>query len=231
MKQIAAIFLNRIRPSLMAVMGFTIIILVFPVVAALAQSRPEQDKPIQEKPGFEAKQKDPVGEDKSANNNPTALATLDSLFARLAKAQDSVEAKGIGEQIQRLWEKSGSDSADLLMNRVNLAMRMRNLDLALDLLDSIVVLEPQWAEGWNRRATVHFLRDDFDGSMRDIRQTLALEPRHFGAIAGMSLIFQAVGDKKRALKAARAATNIYPFLEGAKDYVDRHSREIEGESL
>lgn len=158
-------------------------------------------------------------------------ATLDGLFARLAKAQDGVEAKGIADQIERIWAKSGSDTVDLLMARVGQAVKAQNLDLALDLLDSVVTLEPQWAEGWNRRATVLFMREDYDGSMRDIRQTLALEPRHYGAIAGMSLIYQALDDTKHAFKAAKAALSIYPHMEGAQGYVERHAREVDGENL
>ena len=158
-------------------------------------------------------------------------ATLSALFARLAKAQDGIEAKGIAEQIERIWSRSGSDTADLLMTRVGLAIAARNTDLALDLMDSIVTLEPQWAEAWNRRATILFMREDFDGSMRDVRQTLALEPRHYGAIAGMSLIFQSLDDTKHAFKAAKAALAVYPFMEGAKGYVERHARDVDGEDL
>ena len=172
------------------------------------------------------KKSDPVSQPEKP-----APVTLDSLFARLAKSQDATESKGIGDQIVRLWNKSGSDTTDLLMARVNTSIKAENYDLALDLLDTIVTLEPQWAEGYNRRATVLFLKEDFDGAMRDIRQTLALEPRHFGAIAGMSLIFQSTDDKKRALKAARAALAIYPFMEGAEAYVERHAREVDGENL
>ena len=161
----------------------------------------------------------------------STAAAIDALFGRLAKAQDAVEAKGIADQIERFWSKSGSDTADLLMSRVNQSIKAQNYDLALDLLDSLITLEPQWAEAWNRRATVHYLREDVDSSMRDIRQVLALEPRHYGAIAGMSLIFQVLEDKKRAYKAAKAALAIYPFMDGAKGYVERYAREVEGEDL
>lgn len=167
----------------------------------------------------------------SETQKPQPTETLDGLFARLAKAKDEAEAKGIGDQILRLWNRSGSDTTDLLMARVNQSIAAQNLDLALDLLDSIVALQPRWAEAYNRRATVLFLQKDYDGAMRDIRQTLSLEPRHFGALAGMSLVFQAVEDPKRALKAAEAALAIYPYLDGAKGYVERHRREVEGEAL
>ncbi len=157
--------------------------------------------------------------------------SLDTLFTRLSKARDEAEAKGIGDQIERIWAKSGSDTADLLMDRALVALRGKQSDIALDLLDSVIALEPGWAEAWNKRATVLFTQQDFDGSMRDIRQTLLLEPRHYGAVAGISLIYQALENKKLALKAARQALAIYPFMAGAKRYVDSHAREVEGDSL
>ncbi len=162
---------------------------------------------------------------------PVVPVTLDSLFARLSKAADAYEAKGVSDQIERIWAKSGSDTVDLLMVRANRAIKVKQYDVALDLLDSILALEPGWAEGWNKRATVLFLQDDFDGSMRDIRQTLALEPRHYGAIVGIGMIYQKMEDPKRALKAARAALAINPFLAGAKSFVERYARQVEGDSL
>ena len=189
------------------------------VAPAMAQSKPESAGRVKPDEASPLAQKQ------------TPAVILDGLFVRLAKAQDAIEAKGVADQIERIWSKSGSDTADLLMSRVNQSMQAKNYDLALDLLDSIIALEPHWAEAWNRRATVHFLREDADSSMRDIRQVLALEPRHYGAIAGMSLIFQNLEDGKKAYKAAKAALAIYPFMEGAKEYVERHAREVEGEAL
>jgi tetratricopeptide (TPR) repeat protein len=157
--------------------------------------------------------------------------TIDELFTRLAKAKDEVEAKGIADQIERIWAKSGSDTADLLMSRSMVAMSAKQYTIALDLVDSVIALEPKWVEAWNKRATILFLSDDYDGSMRDIRQVLVLEPRHFGAIGGISLIYQAMENKKLALKAARQALAIYPFMAGAYKYVESNARAVEGENL
>lgn len=157
--------------------------------------------------------------------------TIDELFIRLAKAKDEGEAKGIAGQIERIWAKSGSDTADLLMSRSMVAMSAKQYTIALDLVDSVIALEPKWVEAWNKRATILFLSDDYDGSMRDIRQVLVLEPRHFGAIGGISLIYQAIENKNLALRAARQALAIYPFMAGAHKYVESNERAVEGENL
>jgi tetratricopeptide (TPR) repeat protein len=161
----------------------------------------------------------------------TKTPTMDELFVRLSKAKDEVDAKGIADQIERIWAKSGSDTADLMMSRAMIAMQAKQYTIALDLVDSVIALEPKWAEAWNKRATILFLSDDYDGSMRDIRQVLALEPRHFAAIGGISLIYQAMENKKLALKSARQALAIYPFMAGAKAFVDKNARAVDGDDL
>ncbi len=165
------------------------------------------------------------------NTTETAKPSMDALFSQLAKAKNETEAKAIAEQIERIWTKSGSDTADLLMSRVDIALKARQYSIGLDIVDSVIALEPKWADAWNKRATILFLQNDFDGSMRDIRQVLALEPRHYKAIGGISLIYQGMENKKLALKAARQALTIYPFMSGIKDYVDANARIIEGENL
>lgn len=159
------------------------------------------------------------------------LMVMEDLFTQLAKAKNELEAKGVAEQIERIWAKSGSDTADLLMSRVDIALQARQYNVALDIVDSVIALEPKWADAWNKRATILFLQNDFDGSMRDIRQVLALEPRHYMAIGGISLIYQGMDNKKLALKAARQALEIYPFMSGIKDYIDTNARAVEGNNL
>ncbi len=166
-----------------------------------------------------------------ANIETAKPVVLDDLFVKLNKAKNETDARVFAEQIEQIWAKSGSDTADLLMSRADIALKARQYIIALDLVDSVIMLEPKWAEAWNRRATILFLQNDFDGSMRDIRQVLALEPRHYMAIGGISLIYQAMENKKLALKAARQALAIYPFMVGLKDYVDTHAREVEGDTL
>jgi tetratricopeptide (TPR) repeat protein len=158
-------------------------------------------------------------------------ATLDDLFARLAAAQDETEAKGVANLIERRWLRSGSDTADLLMTRATEALNAKEYPLAIELLDRVIALQPDWAEPWNRRATAFFLLDDPASSMADIRQVLSREPRHFGAWAGLGHIYMAGGDKKRALEAYRKALAIYPRLEAVREMLDRLAPEVDGRDI
>lgn len=158
-------------------------------------------------------------------------ATLDDLFKRLAEAPTEREAGGVANLIERRWAHSGSDTADLLMSRAGEAITAKNYALAVELLDRVIVLEPGWAEAWNRRATTFYLLDDPVSAMADIRQVLAREPRHFGAWAGLGHIYMGAGDKKRAVDAYRRALAIHPHLASVKTIVERTAPEVEGRDL
>lgn len=159
-----------------------------------------------------------------------AAKGLDSLFERLAKAEDEEEAKGIANLIERRWLRSGSDVADLLMARAMSAMQPKDQDLpqAIELLDRAVGLEPQWTEAYNRRATAFFVLGDYQRSMLDVRQVLAREPRHYGALAGMGQILLITGDKKRALEAFRRALAINPRMPNVKGLIDKLAPDVDG---
>jgi tetratricopeptide (TPR) repeat protein len=158
-------------------------------------------------------------------------ATLDDLFARLAGAKDEGEAKGIANLIERRWSRSGSDTADLLMSRASEAIQAKEHALAVELLDRVITLQPEWAEAWNRRATAFFLLDDTASSMADLRQVLAREPRHFGAWAGLGHIYMSAGDKTRALEAYRKALALHPHIESLRPLVDKLTPEIDGRDI
>ena len=113
-------------------------------------------------------------------------------------------AKAVEERIWALWIVSRSDTADLLMTRVKTAVEGKNIDLAVKLLDAIVELRPDYIEAWNRRATMYFMQKEYSRSIEDIRQILAREPRHFGALSGLGLIMQEFGEEKRALEVVSA---------------------------
>jgi tetratricopeptide (TPR) repeat protein len=166
-----------------------------------------------------------------ANAEAGRRASLDELFERLAAAKDEDEAKGIAGLIERRWMRSGSDTADLLMTRAGEAMQAKEYPLAIELLDRVISLQPDWAEAWNRRATAFFLLEDPASSMADIRQVLAREPRHFGAWAGLGHIYMSGGDKKRALEAFRKALAIHPHFEPLRSAVERLAPEIDGRDI
>lgn len=155
-------------------------------------------------------------------------ATLERLFERLAAAKTPEEAKGIANLIQRRWARSGSDTADLLMRRAQTAMRGKQTELAIELLDRIISLEPDWAEAWNQRANALFLAGDPIRSMLDIGETLKREPRHYGAMMGLGTILRQQGDDKRAMVAYRRALEIYPQLEAVKNAVESLKTEVDG---
>ena len=156
---------------------------------------------------------------------------LDDLFDRLAKAQDDVEAKGVSGAIERVWMHSGSDTADLLMGRAMQALQRKDYALSQELLNAVVEIEPDWAEAWNKRATVRYLADDAMGSMQDIARVLKLEPRHFGALSGMGFILQRGGFDKGALEAFRKALDISPQQEEIRRLVEKLTLSVEGQGI
>ena len=156
---------------------------------------------------------------------------LDFLFEALKVAPDAESAKHIENRIWALWLASGSDTANLLMTRVKTAIDGKDPELALRLLDSIIELKPDYVEAWNRRATIYYMQKDYTRSMADIRQVLALEPRHFGAISGLGMIMQEFGDDKRALDAFRRAVQVYPHLQKIPDLIKTLTEKVEGRDI
>lgn len=137
---------------------------------------------------------------------------LDAAFDALARAASDGDAQDLVAAIWRLWSQSGRADVDALMARALSAMGSRDFGLASLLLDEVVELVPGFAEGWNRRATLRFLIGDHAGSLADIERALALEPRHFGALAGRAMIHAAAGRHREALTDYRRALTANPFL-------------------
>jgi tetratricopeptide (TPR) repeat protein len=156
---------------------------------------------------------------------------LDTLFAGLKIAPDEASAKAIEDRIWALWLVSGSDTCTLLMARVKDATDDKNFDLAIKLLDAVIALKPDYVEAWNRRATVYYLKQDYGHSLADLRVVLAKEPRHFGALSGLGLILQDIGDDKHALEAYRKALEIDPHLDNIPDVVKTLSEKVEGRPI
>jgi tetratricopeptide (TPR) repeat protein len=156
---------------------------------------------------------------------------IDFLFEALKVAPDSSSAKAIEERIWALWIASESDTANLLMTRVKTAIEAKDLDLALKLLDALIEIKPEYTEAWNRRATLYYMRNDYSRAIADIRQVLAREPRHFGAMSGLGLILQEIGDEKRALDIFRRALAVHPHLQRIPDLVKSLQDKIEGRDI
>jgi tetratricopeptide (TPR) repeat protein len=157
--------------------------------------------------------------------------TLDTLFSALKIAPDDASAKAIEDRIWARWISSGSDTCNLLMTRVKAATDDKDFDLALKLLNAVIALKPGYVEAWNRRATVYYLQQDYAHSIADIAQVLAREPRHFGALSGLGLMLQEIGDDKHALDAYRKALEIDPHLDGIADVVKTLTEKVDGRNI
>jgi len=147
---------------------------------------------------------------------PSRAAQLDTLFAQLKSAKNDAAAKQAEDAIIAIWLQSGSDTIDLLMTWSAQAIANKNYAKALDILDRVVTLKPDYVEGWNKRATVYFLTDKYSESISDIEHVLVLEPRHFGALVGLGSIFRDLGDDKRAIAAYQQALALDPHLDAAR---------------
>ncbi len=153
------------------------------------------------------------------------------MFERLGATATEAEAQSIVEQISRIWSRSGSDTLDLLMERVQQSQAGGDHVTALDVLDSILALKPDFTEAYSRRAAIHFQRKDMDAAMRDLRQTLAMEPRHFQALAGVGMVYQAGGQPRMALQAFREALKLNPHMKGIKQTAERLALEHDGQGI
>jgi tetratricopeptide (TPR) repeat protein len=156
---------------------------------------------------------------------------LDFLFGALKVAPDEASARHVEARIWALWLQTPSDTAALLMMRAKTAMDAQQLDVALKLLDAVIKLRPDYVEGWNRRATLYYLQNDYAHSLEDIEQVLVREPRHFGALAGLGMIMQDLGDEKRALDAFRKALAVDPYLEKVPELVKTLTEKVEGRDI
>jgi tetratricopeptide (TPR) repeat protein len=144
---------------------------------------------------------------------------LDALFAALKVAPNEAAAKNVERRISAIWLKSGSDTVDLLTKWADNAIEAKDFALALDYLDRIIALKPDFVEGWDKRANVYFMIEDYGRSLADIERVLAIEPRHFGALAGLGTIMRAIGEEEKALIAYRKALELDPYLDSVRDAI------------
>ncbi|MGN6573457.1 MAG: tetratricopeptide repeat protein [Pseudolabrys sp.] len=156
---------------------------------------------------------------------------LDFLFGALKAAPDATIAKAVEERIWAVWAVSRSDTTNLLMVRARTAIEQKDTDLAIKLLSSIVKIKPDYVNAWNQRATLYYAKKDFGRALADIREVLKREPRHFGALSGLGLILQDIGDDKQALEVYRRALAVYPKMEHIPDVVKKLQEKVEGRDI
>jgi tetratricopeptide (TPR) repeat protein len=156
---------------------------------------------------------------------------LDRLFDALKVAPDNESAKYVENRIWAMWIATDSDTTTLLMSRVKAAVDAKDTDLGIKLLTAIINIKPDYLEAWNRRATLYDTKKDFEDSLADIHEVLKREPRHFGALSGLGMIMQEVGDDKHALEAFRRALAVHPHLEHIPDLVKQLTDKVEGRAI
>jgi tetratricopeptide (TPR) repeat protein len=195
----------------------------------LAETPPPEPPGKAEPPAKSAgKRAAPKGMPKTPQQREKALSDL---YALLATAESADTAKAIADGIERIWVHSGSPTIDLLMFRANKAITEKNYDLAIKLLDHAVELAPDFTEGWNRRAYVHFQRNSIQLALGDLRRALALDPNHYRALEGLGQILREIGEKKAALRAFRQLIDVHPHWSGAQQTIDELAREVEGQGI
>lgn len=161
---------------------------------------------------------------------PAWAETLDELFTRLQTA-DPQEAGRIERLIQIEWSKSGSPAMDLLLERGRQALSAGDVEVAIEHLTALTDHAPDFAEGWNALATAYYQAGEFGPSIEDIARTLTLNPRHFGALSGLGMIFEEIGESEKALEVYKAALDINPQMREVREAVERLESQTAGQDL
>jgi tetratricopeptide (TPR) repeat protein len=174
---------------------------------------------------------DLLGEQPSLPDAASRAEALGALYDKLASAGDAKAAEPIMEAIEQAWRKSGSDTVDLLMSRVDAFVLSAQLDLAAEVLDAVTDIAPDDAEAWHQRAIVSFMQKDSRRALGELRRALNIDPRHYKAIRDLGMVLQQSGDKKGALEAYRQALKVNPFLEQARQAVDELVPDVEGQDI
>ncbi|WP_018235576.1 hypothetical protein [Ensifer sp. BR816] len=170
---------------------------------------------------------DPAPQPETASLS-TPKQRLDALFLDLKKERDENKARELADRIRLEWQDSGSATVNLLMQSADKAITDEKKPVALDILDQVIALAPNYVEGWNRRATLHFQMGNYRKSMSDINRVLAIEPRHFGAIAGMATMLEAAGRNELALRAWQQFLDLYPSDRKAQEQFGELAEKLAG---
>jgi tetratricopeptide (TPR) repeat protein len=201
------------------------VILAFIAVPASAQEEPFGSQGFELPPGFAPE------EGEEAEEAPPAPPTAEELLASLAIAETEEEARDLEQRLQTLWSRSGSATVDLLFSRSRDALDEDEDEIAAELLAEVTELAPEFAEGWHQHAVISMRRENFEDAMTSLQQVLALNPKHFIAIAELGSILEEFGDNERALSAYREALALNPHIEGLDERVRDLARSVEGQGI
>lgn len=156
---------------------------------------------------------------------------LEALFGRLKTAHSNAEAAELTATIWSIWQQSENDQVNALMSEGVQELSQGNYTKALAAFSEVVKTDPEFAEGWNKRATVYYLMREFSASIHDIERTLALEPHHFGALSGLGLIYLALGNDLAALRAFEGALKVNPHLPAARYHAEELRRRLHDRAI
>lgn len=157
---------------------------------------------------------------------------LDQLFDRLQQAPGPDTVRSLERSIWAIWYSYPSNPAlERLLRVGEVAMNIGELDAAEAVFGDVINEAPAFAEAWNRRATVRFIMGDYPGSITDVAQTLILEPRHFGALSGLGMIYSRLDRDEEALAAFQAALEVHPEMPGIQEAVRDLQEALNGEPL
>lgn len=152
---------------------------------------------------------------------------LDGLFGKLHDEESPARARKLARVIWKIWNRSGTPTGNILLQQAEKAMRAGQERVAGAILSTVIGQYPDFTEAWNKRATLRFLLGDYKGSIKDIKEVLKREPRHFGALSGLGLIYQRQGKNKLALEAFRRALAIHPHLKAARRAIKSLAGKVE----
>ena len=147
------------------------------------------------------------------------------------KFAETEEAMQIEATLVRLWSQSGSKAMDLLLERGRRAMRAGDNAKAIEHLTALTDHAPEFAEGWNARATAFFLEGMYGPSIADVGRTLALNPNHFGAMSGLATMLEEMGEFSDALRVQEQLVAIHPARPGVQETLERLRRKSGGAEL
>lgn len=156
---------------------------------------------------------------------------LNNLFAELKSAASMTDVAGIEAQIWHLWSLSDDAAVDRVLAGGTAAMNHGAFDAALTSFNTVIELRPEFAEGWNKRATLYYLTGEYSRSIADVERTLALEPRHFGALSGLGLIHMALEHPVEALAAFEAALAVHPHMPHAKQMIRKLRQALDDSTI
>ncbi len=221
-------------PSLVRMQAFSFLALALLLPLAVPQAAAGEALSLRVTQAAAAKEQRSMPPAGAPEKGPPRLSaqTMDQLFATLADTGDEARGKAAEAEIQRRWMQSGSATIDLLMGWTQQSLAAKDYGRALDFLDQVVMLKPDFAEGWNRRATVYYLQDDYGKALSDLEKVLALQPRHFGALAGIGMIFSDIDRKADALAAFEKALALDPYLDAEiKESIRTLTPDVRGKEI